>query len=211
MDHYAVLGVRRDASAHEIKAAYRRQAMKWHPDRVHAARGGARGAEDAAAARFRAIAEAYEVLGNEARRRAYNSRRQGWRQRQAQGGGWASAQRQGGRQAGWDTGGRGGSSSSSSSYWNHQQQQQQQHYRHDQQRWQQQEGGGGAWGRVWSQWGRGGWVAALRRGMGPADLAFHAAIGSLLVGGLVLGGTAGDYLWASANRGVSAVPDGMWW
>ncbi|CAI5481801.1 unnamed protein product [Closterium sp. Yama58-4] len=64
MDYYAVLGVRRDASSHEIKAAYRRQAMKWHPDRVHAAgKGASRGAQDAAAARFRAIAEAYEVMG----------------------------------------------------------------------------------------------------------------------------------------------------
>ncbi|CAI7922726.1 unnamed protein product [Closterium sp. NIES-54] len=213
MDYYAVLGVRRDASSHEIKAAYRRHAMKCHPDRVHAAgKGATRGAQDAAAARFRAIAEAYEVLGNEARRRAYNSRRHAWRQRAGHGGTWDSWQRQH-SYAEWDAGrtdgGRNssGGSSGSDSYWNQQQQQQQrwqqQHYRHGQQRWQQQEAGGGAWGRAWWRWGRGGWVAAVSRGMGPADLAFHAAIGSLIVGGLVLGGTAGDYLWASANRGKS--------
>ncbi|CAI5993954.1 unnamed protein product [Closterium sp. NIES-65] len=156
MDYYAVLGVRRDASSHEIKAAYRRQAMKCHPDRVHAAgKGATRGAQDAAAARFRAIAEAYEVLGNEARRRAYNSRQHAWRQRAGHGGTWDSWRRQHSH-AEWDAG------------------------RTD-----------------------GGWVAAVSRGMGPADLAFHAAIGSLIVGGLVLGGSAGDYLWASANRGKS--------
>ncbi|CAN6215960.1 unnamed protein product, partial [Urochloa humidicola] len=32
--HYAVLGVARDASAAEIRAAYRQLALRWHPDKV---------------------------------------------------------------------------------------------------------------------------------------------------------------------------------
>lgn len=63
-DYYDVLGVSRDASAEEIKKAFRRLARETHPD----ANPGDREAE----ARFREIAEAYEVLSDPNRRAAYD-------------------------------------------------------------------------------------------------------------------------------------------
>jgi DnaJ-class molecular chaperone len=61
---YDVLGVSRDASPADVKAAYRRLAQRWHPD-VNA------GSPDAAA-RFRRIGEAYGVLSDPDQRRAYD-------------------------------------------------------------------------------------------------------------------------------------------
>ena len=54
-DYYEVLGVPRTASAEEIKKAYRRGAMEWHPDRNPK-----RHAE--AEERFKELTEAYSVL-----------------------------------------------------------------------------------------------------------------------------------------------------
>ena len=63
-DYYVVLGVARDASAVDIKKAYRRLAMKYHPDRS---------AGDADnEAKFKEVKEAYEVLQNADRRAAYD-------------------------------------------------------------------------------------------------------------------------------------------
>ena len=63
-DYYEVLGVARDASADDIKRAYRRLAMKYHPDR---------NPDDAEAeAQFKECAEAYEVLCDDAKRRQYD-------------------------------------------------------------------------------------------------------------------------------------------
>ncbi|MGH8274566.1 MAG: molecular chaperone DnaJ [Gammaproteobacteria bacterium] len=63
-DYYEVLGVARGASAADIKKAYRRQAMKNHPDR---------NPDDAGAnERFKEVNEAYEVLGNPEKRSAYD-------------------------------------------------------------------------------------------------------------------------------------------
>ncbi len=63
-DYYELLGVDRDASAAEIKRAYRKMALKYHPDRNPG--------DKEAADRFKAAAEAYEVLGNEETRRRYD-------------------------------------------------------------------------------------------------------------------------------------------
>ena len=64
-DYYTVLGVRRGASAEDIKKAYRRLAVHWHPDRNP----GSRLAEE----RFKAIAEAYAVLSSAIKRRQYDT------------------------------------------------------------------------------------------------------------------------------------------
>jgi curved DNA-binding protein CbpA len=66
-DHYAVLGVQRGASADEIRAAYRKAARASHPD-LHP--------EDATAhERFKRVQVAYEILGDPARRAAYDAPR----------------------------------------------------------------------------------------------------------------------------------------
>lgn len=63
-DYYEVLGVEKNASAADIKKAYRRLAMKYHPDRNQ----GDKEAEE----KFKEIGEAYEVLGDEQKRAAYD-------------------------------------------------------------------------------------------------------------------------------------------
>ena len=65
-DYYEVLGVGRDASADEVKRAFKKLALKWHPDRNP---DGRKEAED----KFKAIAEAYEVLGDDDKRQRYNA------------------------------------------------------------------------------------------------------------------------------------------
>ncbi|MFM1830112.1 MAG: Chaperone protein DnaJ [Planctomycetota bacterium] len=62
--YYEILGVERNSSGEEIKRAYRRLAMKWHPDRNPG------NAE--AETEFKACAEAYEVLGDHEKRRLYD-------------------------------------------------------------------------------------------------------------------------------------------
>ncbi|MBS1221983.1 MAG: cytochrome biosis protein [Proteobacteria bacterium] len=69
-DYYQILGVSRDASAEDIKKAYRRLARKYHPDVSKEA-----GAEE----RFKEVAEAYEVLRDPEKRAAYDQLGNNWR------------------------------------------------------------------------------------------------------------------------------------
>ena len=69
-DYYQILGVTRDASAEDIKKAYRRLARKYHPDVSKEAR-----AEE----RFKEVAEAYEVLREPEKRAAYDQLGNNWR------------------------------------------------------------------------------------------------------------------------------------
>ena len=63
-DYYEVLGVEKGASAEEIKKAYRKSAMKYHPDRNP----GDKEAEE----KFKEIGEAYEVLSDDDKRSRYD-------------------------------------------------------------------------------------------------------------------------------------------
>jgi hypothetical protein len=65
-DHYGALGLHSAATSADIKKAFRQQAAMHHPDRNSA---------PDAAARFRSAQEAYEVLGDDARREAYDNNR----------------------------------------------------------------------------------------------------------------------------------------
>ncbi len=65
-DYYEVLGVSRTADGEEVKRAYRRLAMKYHPDRNNGD-----GREEAERA-FKECAEAYEVLSDEKKRQRYD-------------------------------------------------------------------------------------------------------------------------------------------
>ena len=64
-DYYEVLGVDKSASADDIKKAYRKLAMKYHPDRNP----GDKTAEE----KFKEVGEAYEVLSDADKRSRYDS------------------------------------------------------------------------------------------------------------------------------------------
>lgn len=63
-DYYQTLGVTREADAGTLKSAYRKAAMKWHPDRNPG--------DIEAEAKFKAVGEAYEVLKDPQKRAAYD-------------------------------------------------------------------------------------------------------------------------------------------
>jgi len=64
MDYYMTLGLTPDSSAEEIKKIYRKLAMQYHPDR----NGGNPESED----QLKEINEAYQILGDEEKRRRYD-------------------------------------------------------------------------------------------------------------------------------------------
>ena len=69
-DYYQILGVSRDADTAEIKKAYRKLARQYHPDKNEQA-----GSED----KFKQVNEAYEVLKDDEKRRAYDRFGSDWK------------------------------------------------------------------------------------------------------------------------------------
>jgi curved DNA-binding protein len=101
-DYYKILGVDQKASADEIKKAYRKLAVKFHPDKNP----NNKQAEE----KFKEINEAYEVLGNADKRKKYDELGENWNQYQQQGGkegnfDWSKWQNGGGRQRRYSTSG----------------------------------------------------------------------------------------------------------
>jgi DnaJ-class molecular chaperone len=64
-DYYDILGISKNASADEIKKAYRKQALEWHPDRH-------KDNKEEAERRFKEINEAYQILSDSQKRSAYD-------------------------------------------------------------------------------------------------------------------------------------------
>lgn len=87
-DFYSILGVKPTASQDEIKAAYKKLALEFHPDRNKSP-----GAED----QFKKISEAYSVIGNKTKRKDYDASRNygsaGWGSATGSGSGPASGPR----------------------------------------------------------------------------------------------------------------------
>ncbi|KAG6521422.1 chaperone protein dnaJ 72-like [Zingiber officinale] len=96
MDHYRTLGLSRGATKEEIKEAFRRSALQFHPDRHSQSSEDLR---EAASLKFKQASEAYEVLLDDRRRADYDS-----------------ACRDGGSSDRWNRGGPSSSSYSSARY-----------------------------------------------------------------------------------------------
>jgi len=62
-DYYEILGVEKSASKNEIKSAYRKMALKYHPDKNK---------EEGAESKFKEINEAYQVLSDDKKRQTYD-------------------------------------------------------------------------------------------------------------------------------------------
>ncbi|MEP7263753.1 MAG: J domain-containing protein [Bacteroidota bacterium] len=77
-DYYKILGVTKTATADELKKAYRKLAVKYHPDK----NAGNKQAEE----KFKEINEANEVLGNPEKRKKYDELGSNWKQYEQQGG-----------------------------------------------------------------------------------------------------------------------------
>src|SRR5438874_3532287 len=99
-DYYSTLGVAKTATEKEIKQAFRKLARKTHPD--------VNPGDKSAESRFKEINEAYEVLGDPAKRKKYDELGANWRAYEQAGAGQGFNPGQGG---GWNVefGGGGGS------------------------------------------------------------------------------------------------------
>ena len=64
-DYYDILGISKNASGDDIKKAYRKQALEWHPDRH-------KDNKEAAEKRFKEINEAYQILSDTGKRQKYD-------------------------------------------------------------------------------------------------------------------------------------------
>ena len=64
-DYYDILGISKGVSADEIKKAYRKQALEWHPDKH-------KDNKEAAERRFKEINQAYQILSDSQKRQAYD-------------------------------------------------------------------------------------------------------------------------------------------
>ena len=67
MDYYRILEIKEDADFSDIKKKYRKLAIKYHPDKNPG--------DDEAVKKFREITEAYEILGDEKKRKEYDHKR----------------------------------------------------------------------------------------------------------------------------------------
>ena len=72
-DYYEVLGVERNASQEDLRKAYRKLAMEWHPDRHQG------DAKETAEAKFKQISEAHEVLSDPDKRKRYDQFGEHWK------------------------------------------------------------------------------------------------------------------------------------
>ncbi len=89
-DYYKILGVSKNASQEEIKKAYRKLALKYHPDKNPN--------DKAAEAKFKEANEANEVIGDPKKRKQYDELGSNWKNYQQQGGfDWSKYQQQGGQ------------------------------------------------------------------------------------------------------------------
>ncbi len=77
-DYYKILGVKKDASKEEIKKAFRKLALKYHPDKNKG--------DKAAEEKFKEINEAYEVLSDDEKRKKYDQMGESYRYYQQYGG-----------------------------------------------------------------------------------------------------------------------------
>lgn len=76
-DYYKILGIKKEATQDEVKKAYRKLAVKYHPDK--------NSGDKAAEERFKEISEAYEVLGDPEKRKQYDQIGANWKQYQQYG------------------------------------------------------------------------------------------------------------------------------
>lgn len=81
IDYYKIMGVDKDVPQKDIRAAYKRRARQFHPD-LHPD-------DPKAKAKFQALNEAYDVLGDPEKRRKYDQYGENWKQAEAYGSaGW---------------------------------------------------------------------------------------------------------------------------